>query len=447
MPHSIENSSYLRSNDCLQPKKNTSFPLQLPNKWMINQTIKIPLIKNIRDPNKFPPNTTKSCIGWVLTLVQECAKAISQRNPSKTQQLLWVLNEVVSPYGDCDQRVAYYFLKTLFAKANSLGHQSYETLKFVEEKNYCFDTYVKLLLKFQEVSPWISFGHVASNGAILEALEGENNLHIIDLSNTLCTQWPMLLEALATRNDDTPHLSLTLVVSSNLELVITKEITKKMEKFARLMGVPFKFNVIGGLDHLDEIKKEDLGIQDGEAIVVNCIQALQRVQEEKRSVVIDTIRSLNPSIVTIVEEEIDLTNTKNDFLMCFEECFRFYKLYFEMLEESFLPISNERLKLERLRSRQIVKILACDIDSGEEYWRPNKASQWTKKLKEAFSPFHFNEEIIGDVQALLRRYNTSWDLALPQRNDQVGIHLKWKDENVVWASSWKPNPSSPQILS
>uniref|UniRef100_A0A803M5V7 Uncharacterized protein n=2 Tax=Chenopodium quinoa TaxID=63459 RepID=A0A803M5V7_CHEQI len=370
---------------------------------------------------------------------------MSQKNPSKSQQLLWVLNEVASAYGDCDQRLAYYFLQALFAKANNSGLQLYNTLKIVEEKNYCFDTYVKLMLKFQEVSPWTTFGHVASNGAILEALDGESNLHIIDLSNTLCTQWPMLLEALATRNDETPHLRLTLVVSTSLETIIIKEITKKMEKFARLMGVPFNFHVIGGLDHLEEIKKEDFSLQDDEAVVVNCIQALQRVRVEKRTDVIDMIRSIKPRVVTIVEEEVDLTSTRSDFGKCFEECLRFHRLYFEMLEESFHPISNERLKLERNRSRNIVNSLACDDgEIEEEYWRPDKASQWTKRLKEALCPFHFNDEILSDVQALLRRYNTSWSLALPQQEHEVGIHLKWRDETVVWASAWKPIAPSPQ---
>lgn len=449
MPHSIENSFSLTSDHSLVPKRNTSFPLQLPGKWLINQTIKKPL-KNHRESNNNDtrsPNSTKPCVGWISTLLHECGKAISHKNPSKTQQLLWVLNELASPYGDCDQRLAYYFLQALFVKANNSGLQYYDTLKFVEEKNYCFDTYVKLMLKFQEVSPWTTFGHVASNGAILEALEGESNLHIIDLSNTLCTQWPMLLEALATRNDETPHLRLTSVVSTSLETIITKEISKKMEKFARLMGVPFKFHVIGGLDCLKEMKKEDLGLKDGEVVVVNCIQALQRVQVENREAVIDMIQSIRPSIVTIVEEEVDLTTTRSDFGKCFEECLRFYRLYFDMLEESFLPISNERLKLERNQSRKIVKALACEIgEIGEEYWRPEKASQWSKKLKQAFIPYHFNDEIVGDVQALLRRYKASWDLDLPQKDyGEVGIHLKWRDEPVVWASAWKPNiSSSPQ---
>ncbi|MCI02410.1 protein SHORT-ROOT-like, partial [Trifolium medium] len=160
---------------------------------------------------------------------------------------MWMLNELSSPYGDTEQKLSSYFLQALFSRMNDAGDRTYKTLTFASEKTCSFDSTRKMLLKFQEVSPWTTFGHVASNGAILEALEGNPKLHIIDISNTYCTQWPTLLEALATRSDDTPHLRLTTVVtaiSGGSVQKVMKEIGTRMEKFARLMGVPFKFKII-----------------------------------------------------------------------------------------------------------------------------------------------------------------------------------------------------------
>lgn len=358
-----------------------------------------------------------------------------------------MINELASPYGDCDQKLASYFLQGLFCKATESGQRCYKTLISVSEKSQSFDSARKLILKFQEVSPWTTFGHVASNGAILEALEGETKLHIIDISNTLCTQWPTLLEALATRSDETPHLKLTVVVTTaSVMKLVMKEISQRMEKFARLMGVPFEFNVITGLNRLGELTKEGLGVQDDEAIAVNCIGALRRVEVEEREVVISMIRSLKPRVVTIVEEEADFTSTRNDFVKCFEECLRFYTLYFEMLEESFVPTSNERLMLERECSRSIVKVLACDDDNNEEEndgecERRERGRQWSERLKElGFSVVKFSDDVVDDVKALLKRYRVGWALVLPQGDDQesAGIYLTWKEEPVVWASAWKP---------
>ncbi|KAJ4866986.1 Protein SHORT-ROOT [Raphanus sativus] len=144
------------------------------------------------------------------------------KTPTRAQQILWTL--ISSPYGDTEQKLAYYFLQALFNRMTGSGERCYRTM-------------------FQEVSPWATFGHVAANGAILEAVDGEAKIHIVDISSTFCTQWPTLLEALATRSDDTPHLRLTTVVVANKHVNdqtathrMMKEIGNRMEKFARLNG-------------------------------------------------------------------------------------------------------------------------------------------------------------------------------------------------------------------
>lgn len=355
-----------------------------------------------------------------------------------------MLNELSSPYGDCDQKLAYYFLQALFCKATESGQRCYKTLVSVADKSHCFDSARKLILKFQEVSPWTTFGHVASNGAILEAFDGETKLHIIDISNTLCTQWPTLLEALATRSDETPSLKLTVVVTASLVSSVMKEITQRMEKFARLMGVPFEIKVINGSNiPLGDLTKEELGVKEDEAVAVNCIGALKRVEVEERGDVIRLFSSLKPRVVTIVEEEADFTSSRSDFMKCFEDCLRYYTLYFEMLEDSFTPTSNERLMLERECSRSIIRVLSCDdkqnIGSGD-CERREKGNQWCERLKEVFSIVGFSDDVVDDVKALLRRYRTGWSLVNDQTNPNTdsGIYLAWKDESVVWASAWKP---------
>ncbi|XP_040998753.1 protein SHORT-ROOT-like [Juglans microcarpa x Juglans regia] len=378
---------------------------------------------------------------WAPRLLMECARAISENDSGKIHLLLWRLNELASPYGDCDQKLASYFLQALFCKATDSGQRCYETLTAVAEKRHSFDSARKLILKFQEVSPWMTFGHVASNGAILEALEGETKLHIIDISNTLCTQWPILLEALATRNDETPHLKLTVVdTASTVRSVVMNEVGQRMQKFARLMGVPFEFNVISGLNHLGELTKEGLGVQEDEAIAVNFIGALRKVEVEERGVVIRMFQSLRPRVVTVVEEEADFSSSRDDFVKCFEECLKFYTLYFQMLEESFYPTSNDRLTLERECSRNIVRVLACDDGNGTEgdSERRERGTQWSERLKEAFSPVGFSDDVMDDVKSLLKRYRAGWGLLLPQGDHESGIHLTWKEEPLVWASAWKP---------
>ena len=162
-----------------------------------------------------PPDLNFDFSGtWAPHILVETARAIADKNSTRVHQLLWMLNELSTPYGDTNQKLAAYFLQALFSRITDAGDRTYRTLASASDKTCSFESTRKTVLKFQEVSPWTTFGHVASNGAIMEALEGEPNLHIIDISNTYCTQWPTLLEALATRSDDTPNLRLTTVVTT-----------------------------------------------------------------------------------------------------------------------------------------------------------------------------------------------------------------------------------------
>ncbi|KAI3462683.1 hypothetical protein Pfo_019346 [Paulownia fortunei] len=385
---------------------------------------------------------------WASDILFETAKAIADKNSARVQQLMWMLNELSSPYGDVDQKLAFYFLQALFSRMTDSGERTYRTLISASEKTCSFESTRKMVLKFQEVSPWTMFGHVACNGAIMEAFEGESKLHIIDISNTYCTQWPTLLEAIATRTDETPHLRLTTVVGSKAGGAtggaaavqkVMKEIGSRMEKFARLMGVPFKFNVIHHAGDLSELNLAELDIKEDEALAINCVRALHSVTAtgNSRDFLMSTFRRLQPRILTVVEEEADLDIGVDgfEFVRGFQECLRWFRVYFEALDDCFPRTSNERLMLERAAGRAVVDLVSCPPPESVE--RRDTAVRWSHRLHAAgFSPVSFSEEVCDDVRSLLRRYKEGWSMA--QCSDSAGIFLSWKDQPVVWASAWKP---------
>ncbi|XP_075090635.1 protein SHORT-ROOT-like [Nicotiana tabacum] len=383
---------------------------------------------------------------WATDILLETSRAIADKNSTRVQQLMWMLNELSSPYGDTEQKLASYFLQALFSRMTDSGERCYRTLVSASDKTCSFESTRKLVLKFQEVSPWTTFGHVASNGAIMEAFEGESKLHIIDISNTYCTQWPTLLEALATRTDETPHLRLTTVVVGGATggtaavQKVMKEIGSRMEKFARLMGVPFKFNVIHHMGNLSELDVGALDIKEDEALAINCIGALHSVSPagNRRDYLISLFRRLQPRIVTIVEEEADLDVGVDgfDFVKGFQECLRWIRVYFESLDDSFPKTSNERLMLERQAGRSIVDLLACPPSESME--RRETGAKWLHRLHAGgFSPVLYSDEVCDDVRALLRRYKEGWSMT-QCGGDSAGIFLSWKEQPVVWASAWKP---------
>ncbi|RWW87720.1 hypothetical protein BHE74_00003435 [Ensete ventricosum] len=397
-------------------------------------------------------------------LLPECARAIAERDSQRVQQLMWMLNELSTPYGDVDQKLASYFLQGLFARLTSSGPRTLRSLSAASHLNCSFDSTRRTALRFQELSPWSSFGHVAANGAILESFlqssssSGTQRFHILDLSNTFCTQWPTLLEALATRSsDDTPHLSITTVVSSpsssssassSSTQRIMKEIGQRMEKFARLMGVPFRFNVVHHPGNLLDLDLDRLDLREGgaAALAVNCVNTLHGVSPAhcRRDALFATFHRLQPRILTIVEEEAELDaadggqEDRDAFLKVFGESLRFFSAYFETLEESFPRTSNERLALERAAGRAVVDLVACP--PAESAQRRDTAAGWSRRMQVAgFEPALFSEDVADDARALLRRYRKGWSMrAAEVAGRGAGLFLEWKEQPVVWASAWKP---------
>ncbi|MCO5547576.1 hypothetical protein L7F22_001027 [Adiantum nelumboides] len=303
-------------------------------------------------------STQLSGSDWAQNLLTECANAISQHDFMRAQHLLWVLNEVSSPYGSHEQRLAYYFMKALLCKMSRTGPRTHLSLCAAAERTSSFDSMRKTMLKFQEASPWVTFGHVAANGAMMEALEGESSVHIIDLSSTFCTQWPTLLEALATRAEGAPSVRLTTVVfnedtegASTINKVM-KEVGARLEKFARLMGVPFQFNLVQAKELIPYLEEEEItdrqqhygpfddvvGCSIGarsattQMLAINCVSTLHQIPNMHRQELVYKLQILRPKIITVVED-MEVYKGSN-YEETFGEALHFYALYFEALEGS-----------------------------------------------------------------------------------------------------------------
>ncbi|KAG6533090.1 protein SHORT-ROOT 2-like [Zingiber officinale] len=401
-----------------------------------------------------------SSSSWAPPLLLQCARAMTSCHARRARRLMWTLNELASPYGDVDQKLAAFFLQALLARASSSGPLTLRALADAARRNRSFDATRRTALRFQELSPWSSFGHVAANAAILDAFfssssSSTSSLHILDLSNTFCTQWPTLLEALAMRasDADTPRVSITTVVvsASSVQEEVMGEIGRRMERFARLMGVPFRFEAVhrpAGRD-LSDLDLDRLVSEGGgsAALAVNCVNSLRGVPAvgSHRDALLAAFRRLNPLIVTVVEEEAELSTPKGEeekegdtFLKVFRESLEFFSTYLESLEESFPRASEERLALEREAGRAVMDLVACpEAESAE---RRDTGARWSRRMRTAgFEPVEYCDDTTDDLRALLRRYGEGWSMrAGGVVGGAAGTFLAWRDKPSVWASAWKP---------
>jgi hypothetical protein len=172
---------------------------------------------------------------------------------------------------------------------------------------------IQELFVMQEASPWTTFGHVAANGAMMEAFEGEMNIHIVDISSTFCTQWPTLLEALATRAEGTPKLlRLTTIVLCKEEsaMKVMRQIMTRLERFARLMGVPFESTLMQKLQ-LETLELAELNLKQDEALAINCTHTLHHVSESTTALITPDARAAAAQCNTISPRDLVLHTFKN----------------------------------------------------------------------------------------------------------------------------------------
>lgn len=273
-------------------------------------------------------SSSKSLCGDANCMEQRllhCAKAIESNDATLAQQIIWVLNNLASPDGDSTQRLASSFLRALNSRAASkspaFAFLSLAATASVSQKMLHRFSVIELA-EFVDLTPWHRFGFIAAN-----AVEGYSSIHIVDLSLTHCMQIPTLIDSMANKlhNQPPPLLKLTVIASDAeshpppLLGISYEELGSKLVNFATTRNIAMEFRIISssysnGLSSLIEQLRIDPFVFN-EALVVNCHMMLHYIPDETltsnplRSVLLKELRDLNPTIVTLIDEDSDFTST------------------------------------------------------------------------------------------------------------------------------------------
>ncbi|MCI05407.1 scarecrow-like protein 32-like, partial [Trifolium medium] len=280
-------------------------------------------------------------------LLVHCANAIETNNATLAQRILWVLNNTTPQDGDSNQRLAGSFIRALVNRASKTG--SCKMLEAVTEtassynnrNNFAMQIHkfsVIELADFVDLTPWHRFGFTAANSTIVEATKGFSVIHIVDLSLTHCMQIPTLIDAIANRDEVPPLIKLTVADCRNMNIHIPipplldlsyDELGAKLVNFAKSKNVIMEFKAVSST-YADGFASliEHLRVQvqhytkTHEALVINCHMMLHYIPDETlndtnmnsnsssslRSMFLEALRSLDPTIVVLVDEDAELTS-------------------------------------------------------------------------------------------------------------------------------------------
>ncbi|OIV97388.1 hypothetical protein TanjilG_17572 [Lupinus angustifolius] len=407
-------------------------------------------------------------------LLVHCANAIETNDVTLAQQILWVLNNIALPDGDSNQRLASSFLRALTVRAAKSGScKMLEAMMGEESRSHlAIGTHkfsVIELANFVDLTPWHRFGFTAANTAILEACEGFSVIHIVDLSLTHCMQIPSLIDAIASRHEVPPLIKLTVAGDNFRDIppvldLSFDELGAKLVNFARSRNVTMEFRVVhssytdGFASLIEHLKVQHLVYASeggaSEALVINCHMMLHYIPDETlthdmdtnsyvydygyhsstlslRSLFLKELRSLNPTIVVLVDEDADLTS-KN--LVCrLRSAFNYLWIPYDTMD-TFLPRgSKQRQWYEADIFWKIENVIAHEGLQRVERVEPK--SMWEQRMRTAnFHGVTISEDSVSEVKAMLDEHAAGWGL----KKEDEHIVLTWKGHNVVFASAWLP---------
>ncbi|CAK9143474.1 unnamed protein product [Ilex paraguariensis] len=371
----------------------------------------------------------------LVQLLISCAEAVACRDKSHASALLSELRDNTLVFGSSFQRVASCFVQGLadrLALVQPLG-----TVGFIAPSMNIMDTASEkkeeALRLVYDICPHIQFGHFVANSAILEAFEGENFVHVVDLGMTLGLshghQWRRLLQNLANRAGQPPCLRITGV---GLGVERFQIIGDGLEAYADSLGINLEFSAVES--NLENLRPEDIEVHDGEVLVVNSILQLHCVVKESRGAlnsVLRIIHELSPKVLVLVEQDSSLNGPF--FLGRFMEALHYYSAIFDSLDAMLPKYDTRRAKMEQFYfAEEIKNIVSCEGPARVE--RHERVDQWRRRMSRAgfqAAPI----KILSQAKQWLTKINACEGYTIVE--EKGCLVLGWKSKPIVAVSCWK----------
>ncbi|CAA3005791.1 SCARECROW [Olea europaea subsp. europaea] len=368
----------------------------------------------------------------LLTLLLQCAEAVSADNMEEANRMLLEISELATPFGTSAQRVAAYFSEAMSARIVNSCLGIYAALPMVPHSQKTASAFQV----FNGISPFVKFSHFTANQAIQEAFEREDRVHIIDLDIMQGLQWPGLFHILASRPGGPPFVRLTGLGTSMEALEATG---KRLSDFAEKLGLPFEFSPVA--DKIGNLNPQRLSISETEAVAVHWLQHSLYDVTGSDTNALWLLQRLCPKVVTVVEQDLSHAGS---FLGRFVEAIHYYSALFDSLGACYGEESEERHIVEQqLLSREIRNVLAVGgpSRSGEV-----KFNNWREKLQQSgFKGVSLGGNAAAQATLLLGMFPSDGYTLV---EDNGALKLGWRDLCLLTASAWRPStnhfPSSIQ---
>ncbi|KAJ4976495.1 hypothetical protein NE237_001601 [Protea cynaroides] len=422
-------------------------------------------------------------------LLIRCVELVSQSDLIAAQRLVSLISSNSSPYGDSTDRLVHQFAKALSFRLNRnsfdvnlvrLSRRAASTNTSTEIISNPYHHHHQMIsgsdvggqdmmmdlqmeavessyLYLNKITPFIRFSHLTANQAILEATEGQDCIHILDLDTMQGLQWPPLMQAIAERHGRRSITTTTTsdqdqeeeasarsipanppmirITGAGQDLITLQRTGDRLQKFAHSLGLRFQFRPLliqsQGLSLAVAHLPSAVPLMPNEALIVNCVHFLHRFLRDDARLFLRAIRAMNPRVVTVAERE---ASHNHPFLQRFVQALDHYTALFDSLEATLPPNSRERLTVEQVWfGREILDLVAAEGD--QRTLRHERFETWVELLRSSgFSAVPLSPYALSQAKLLLRLHYPSEGYQLQILNDS--FFLGWQGQPLFSVSSW-----------
>ncbi|GFP91530.1 scarecrow-like protein 9 [Phtheirospermum japonicum] len=376
-------------------------------------------------------NSKKEVID-VRSLLIDCARFIAADVRGSANDLLRQIRQHSSPFGDGSQRLAHYFADGLEARLAGTGsHMHKAILRRTTASDYLRAFYTSLAS-----CPINKVSIFAANKLIATKSEKAMRVHIIDIGILYGFQWPTFIKSLADREGGPPTLRITGIEFPQPAETI-EGTGHRLARYAETFNVPFEYNAIA--QNWETIKIEDLKIEKGEFVAVNCLYRAQNVSEEAgvgespRTMLLNLIRKINPD--TFVHGMINVSCGLPCFVARFRQALFHFSTMYDMVETTIPRETPERMLIERdFLGREALNVIACE--GLERVERAETYKQWQlRHLAAGLIQVPFEKELMDSAMYMVRKsYHREFVV------DEINqfLLMGWKGRITHAISCWQP---------
>ncbi|KAK4777695.1 hypothetical protein SAY87_017882 [Trapa incisa] len=383
-------------------------------------------------------NSARGEVVDLWTLLTQCAQAVAINDHRSSMELIKQIRQHSSPYGDGNQRLAYYFVNGLEARLAGTEAPSY--LATAGHGTSAADI-LKAYQFYVQACPFKRMSNFFSNRTIMRKADAAKTLHIIDFGILYGFQWPCLIQRVSKRSCGPAKIRMTgieLPQRGFRPAERVEETGRRLKRYCERFGVEFEYNTIA--KKWETIQLEDLKIDHNDFTVVNSLYRLRNLPDESvvmnspRHTVLKLIRKIEPDL--FVHGVVNGTYNAPFFLTRFKEALFHFSSLFDMFDVGQDDRENEqRIMFEReVFGRDAMNVIACEGVARVE--RPETYKQWqVRNMRAGFRQIPLYEDIFKNVKRIVKS-DYHRDFVIDQ--DGPWMLLGWKGRVIHAVSCWVP---------